>query len=231
MGASRTHHDQKYISCIVARAMAFRFCKRRRVHKQTVTINVGGEKLIAVSPDLFDILGENQLSSQLSGHSEPLRDKDGNIVVDYSPEVFMPLVDWLRDVRDMQHAEPGIMSHVQVKDERRYSWIRMMRAFSVDVRYLVMAGVAFHELVCVGFSGTQLRSVFRLDCTLQLALGVSVAELQQAGFSEQDIQGAEAILRNHPHPFGNADYIYWQDPCLLGFRNTFCEVFIPEPWS
>ena len=172
--------------------MAFHVCKRRRVQRQAITLNIGGEKLIDVSPDLFDILGENQLSSQLSGRIEGLRDKNGNIFVDYSPDVFMPLVNWLRDIRDMRGVEPNVFIEVAVKDDCcRYSWIRMMRAYKVDVRNLVAAGIGFHTLVSVGYSGTELRSVFRLDCTLQYALGVSVAELQQTGFSEEDIREAE----------------------------------------
>ncbi|CAE6919151.1 Shkbp1 [Symbiodinium sp. CCMP2592] len=211
--------------------MALRVCKRRRVARPptSIKLNIGGEKLIEVSPDIFDILGENRLSSQLSGRCEAQHDANGNIFLDYSPEVFMPLVEWLRDLRDMRDAEPNVIVQVLVQDERRYSWIRMMRAFSVDVRHLAMAGVQFHELVAVGYSGTQLRSVFKLDCTLQLALGVSVEELQQAGFSEEDIRGAEAILREYPDPLGNTDYIFRQDPPLVW--GPWREYLVPCPFT
>ena len=82
------------------------------------------------------------MSSQLSGRSEALHDANGNIFVDYSPDVFMPLVNWLRDIRDV---EPNVFVEVAVKDDCcKYSWIRMMRAYKVDVRNLVAAGIGFH---------------------------------------------------------------------------------------
>ena len=151
---------------------------------QPLKINIGGEKLIAVSPDLFDILGENKLSSMLSGRWQTLRDADGAIFVDYSPDVFLPLVEWLRDMRD---AEPDVHISVQVRQERRYAWIRMMKSFSVEVLHLAIAGITFQELLKVGYSLSQLSSVYDPSAAVRLSIGMSTAELQQAGFSESEI--------------------------------------------
>ena len=108
----------------------------------------------------FDILGENKLSLMFSGRWEPLRDAAGNIFVDYSSDVFMPLVEWLRDIRD---AEPNEALEVNVKPEGRYSWIRMMKALAVDVKHLVRAGVVLSELLDVGYTFAQLEEVFPLS--------------------------------------------------------------------
>ena len=113
-----------------------------------ITINIGGEKLIAVSPSLFDILGDSKLSALLSGRWETLRDADGNIFMDYSPEVFMPLVEWLHHRRD---ASPRSTIRVCVEPHYRDQWIRMMRSFSVEAKQLLIAGVSKQELARFGF--------------------------------------------------------------------------------
>mmetsp|Transcript_55603 Transcript_55603/g.130553 ORF Transcript_55603/g.130553 Transcript_55603/m.130553 type:complete len:188 (+) Transcript_55603:28-591(+) len=119
-----------------------------------VTINIGGEKLIAVSPSLFDILGESKMSAIFSGRWETLRDSDGNIFMDYSPEVFMPLVEWLRHRRD---ASPRSTIRVRVEPQYRDQWIRMMRSFSVEAKQLLRAGVSKQELLKFGFPEEELR--------------------------------------------------------------------------
>ncbi|CAE7828700.1 Shkbp1 [Symbiodinium sp. CCMP2592] len=154
-------------------------------------INIGGEKLIAVAPDLFDILGENKLSSMLSGRWQTLRDADGSILVDYSPDVFLPLVEWLRDMRDV---EPDVHISVQVRPDRRYAWIRMMRSFAVDVLHLAIAGITFQELLNVGYSCSQLSSVYDPPAAVCLSTGMSAAELLQAGISESHLREAENRL-------------------------------------
>ena len=63
-------------------------------------INIGGQKIIEVQPELFRVAGDNKLSALFSGRWEPHLDASGNYFVDYSPEVFMPFVEWLREFRD-----------------------------------------------------------------------------------------------------------------------------------
>ena len=63
-------------------------------------INIGGQKIIEVQPELFRVAGDNKLSALFSGRWEPHLDASGNYFVDYSPEVFMPFGEWLREFRD-----------------------------------------------------------------------------------------------------------------------------------
>ena len=81
-------------------------CQRRGA----VSINIGGEKVISVHPDLFNVAGKNKRSTKATGCMEEPLDAGGNFFVDYSPEVFMPLIEWLRELRD---AEPGQMVFAQ----------------------------------------------------------------------------------------------------------------------
>ena len=126
--------------------------------RSPVTINIGGEKLIAVSADLFDILGENKISSMLSGRWEPVRDADGNIFVDYSPEVFMPLVEWLRHRRD---ASPRSEIKVRLSSEYQDQWIRMMRSYSVNLKQLARAGISKETLLRFDFPAEEVHACFR----------------------------------------------------------------------
>ncbi|CAE7328585.1 Shkbp1 [Symbiodinium natans] len=136
---------------------------------QPVKINIGGEKLVTVYPDLLRVAGVSKLSTIGSDSWESPLDSDGNVFVDYSPGVFMPLIEWLREVRD---AEPGQQVLVQVEDRRRSAWIRMMGAFAFPPQLLRLAGIGAGELAAMGFSASHLHS----------AAGFSVEELVLAGF-------------------------------------------------
>ena len=68
---------------------------------------------------------------------EPL-DAGGDFFVDYSPEVFMPLIEWLRDLRD---AEPGQMVFAQPPHLRRTAYIRMMKALEFPLHLFRTAGI------------------------------------------------------------------------------------------
>ncbi|CAK9035095.1 unnamed protein product, partial [Durusdinium trenchii] len=120
-----------------------------------VKINVGGEKFIAVRPDLFNVAGENKLSTVFSGRWETFLDSDGAYFVDYSPDVFMPLINWLREVRD---SNPDATVPVTVKDEYRMAWVKMMRALSFDLRILKAAGIKLADLCRAGFSEEECRA-------------------------------------------------------------------------
>ena len=122
-----------------------------------VTLNIGGEKLIAVSPGLFDLLGENKISSMLSGCWEVLRDADDSIFLDYSPEVFMQLVEWLRHRRD---SSPGTEVPVDVEPRYMAIWVCMMKSFSVELEQLLNAGVEKKVLRRCGYPKEQLRKPF-----------------------------------------------------------------------
>ncbi|CAJ1380128.1 unnamed protein product [Effrenium voratum] len=113
-----------------------------------VQINMGGEAVITVSPELFKVAGENKLCTIGFGTWE-CQDADGLVFVDYSPAVFIPLVEWLRELRD---AEPGQTVYVQVLQEKRTAWIRMVNALSFPKHLLRKAGINAHELLCMGYS-------------------------------------------------------------------------------
>ncbi|OLP97852.1 hypothetical protein AK812_SmicGene19747 [Symbiodinium microadriaticum] len=78
-----------------------------KLRTKILQVDIGGQKTITVSPDLFGVAGENRLSKLLAGYCDPgpwnvESAPDMKLFVDYSPEVFMPLVDWLRRFRDSQ---------------------------------------------------------------------------------------------------------------------------------
>lgn len=82
-------------------------------------------------------------------------DSDGAYFVDYSPDVFMPLINWLREVRD---SNPDATVPVTVKDEYRMAWVKMMRALSFDLRILKAAGIKLADLCRAGFSAEECRA-------------------------------------------------------------------------
>ena len=86
--------------------------------------DVGGEKVIKVKRELFSVAGDNMFASMFS-EPEPWNEVDekGRFFVDYSPQVFLPYIEFLRLVRD---SEPNMPSPVVVSPEYRRAWIRMM---------------------------------------------------------------------------------------------------------
>lgn len=145
-------------------------------HNPYVKINVGGEKLIAVSPDLFRAAGDNKLVAVFSNRWDRLLDADGSYFVDYSPDIFLPLVEWLREVRD---SEPDTTSvPVRLKDELRCPWVRMMRALSFDMKALRKAGIGLHGMRQAGISEESIKTV-----------GFDASDLQR-GFSQEDLDAA-----------------------------------------
>ena len=116
---------------------------------KSVRINVGGEKSIQVDTELFRVAGDNKLSALFSGRWEPHLDASGQFFVDYSPEVFMPFIEWLRELRD---TPPGQTPPcIEVDSRHRRAIIRMMAAFAIEVPYLRRTGLSIEELVSLGF--------------------------------------------------------------------------------
>ena len=83
-------------------------------------------------------------------------DQEGRFFVDYSPQVFMPLIEFLRLARD---SEPGAFAPVVVDPPYRRAWIRMMLASSFHPKVLRQAGVAVSELRDIGFDAKLLRNM------------------------------------------------------------------------
>ena len=173
---------------------------------RTVTIDVGGERIIKVSTDLFSVAGDNKFSSLFSGRWENQLDADGKLFVDYSPQVFLPLIEFLRVFRD---SKPEMLAPVVVDPAYRSAWIQMMLAQSFHVSVLRKAGVTAEELKdcgCdaqhtqqAGFTGEELRQAgFTLAQLQQAGLtakelrlaGFTVVQLQQAGLTDEELRQA-----------------------------------------
>ncbi|CAE7237657.1 unnamed protein product [Symbiodinium sp. CCMP2592] len=143
--------------------------------KRPVRINIGGEKMVTVLPSLFKVAGENKLCAiDDDCEGQPL-DADGNIFVDYSPIVFMPLIEWLRELRD---AEPNQEVHAKLQYEYRTAFIRMMKAMAFPLRFFRVAGIQAQELQQMGYSA---------EC-LHTEGAYSIKELVLSGFKASDIR-------------------------------------------
>ena len=79
-----------------------------RMEGHKVIIDIGGEKTIKVNADLFAVAGDNKFSAMLSHRwREHGSEFDCNIFVDYSPMVFMPLID-----SELQRVAEDIFCHL-----------------------------------------------------------------------------------------------------------------------
>ena len=92
-----------------------------------------------MKPELFSAAGGNKFASMFSERWPSELDQEGRFFVDYSPQVFMPLIEFLRLARD---SEPGAFAPVVVDPPYRRAWIRMMLASSFHPKVLRQAGVA-----------------------------------------------------------------------------------------
>ena len=154
---------------------------------ESITINIGGEKIIQVRPELFSVVGDNKFATLCSERWQNHLDANGHLFVDCSPQVFLPLIEFLRLVRD---SEPGISVPVNVDPAHRRAWIRMMLSSSFHPKVLHTAGLTSQELrscgcdtrfLCeAGFSGYSLQEL--------LDSGYTSQQLRQAGFTVADFQ-------------------------------------------
>lgn len=69
-----------------------------RLMDDVLQLNVGGKEVCAVRRATLCIAGESMLSSMFSGRWDDAltKDTDGRIFIDSTPELFMPLLDFLR---------------------------------------------------------------------------------------------------------------------------------------
>mmetsp|Transcript_111447 Transcript_111447/g.355667 ORF Transcript_111447/g.355667 Transcript_111447/m.355667 type:complete len:243 (+) Transcript_111447:3-731(+) len=155
---------------------------------QIIGVNMGGH-VIQVKRDLFLQLDGNKLSAMVSRWWSGLdRDEAGNVFFDYSPEVMMPLIEWLRELRDTIPGQPVSPAHVQ--EPYRLAFVKMMLCFSFPGHHLREAGVGADELRrTAGYDAAQLREMgFRAE---QLkADGFDYRQLIKAGFDAQELRAA-----------------------------------------
>jgi len=112
-------------------------------NQNIITINVGGKEIMQVKPELFSVVGDNKFASMCSERWQHQLDADGRLFVDYSPQVFVPLVEFLRLARD---SEPDMPAPVLVDPSYRRAWIRMMLASSFHPKVMRKAGMTPQEL-------------------------------------------------------------------------------------
>ena len=163
---------------------------------RTVIIDVGGERIIKVNTDLFSVAGDNKFSCLFSGRWENQLDADGKFFVDYSPQVFLPFIEFLRLVRD---SKPETLAPVVVDPAYRRAWIQMMLAQSFHVSVLRKAGVTAKELKDCGCDAEHIKQAeFTVDQLLQAEFtlaqlrqaGLTAAQLWQAGFTAEELRQA-----------------------------------------
>lgn len=84
-----------------------------------LTLNIGGEKTVSVQRKTLCLVEDSMLASSFSGRWDEslVRDADGAIFVDFRPELFMPLLDYLRARRIQDPETPVLMPTVQGSEE------------------------------------------------------------------------------------------------------------------
>ena len=169
-----------------------------------ITINVGGKEIIQLKPELFSVLGDNKFASMCSERWQNQLDAEGRMFVDYSPQVFVPLIEFLRLARD---SEPGMPAPVLVDPPYRRAWIRMMLASSFHPQVLRKAGMTPQELrdcgcdpkcLCeAGFTiqelGVQPTCPHGVQAPLrpqEEGLQLSLQDLMEAGYSIRELGDA-----------------------------------------
>ena len=150
---------------------------------KTVVIDVGGKEIIKVKPELFSVAGDNLFASMFSERWQNELDEDGRFFVDYSPQVFLPLIEFLRLVRD---SEPDMTCPVVVSPEYRRAWIRMMLVSSFHPEVLRKAGVTVKELWDMGCNDKLIKDA-----------GFTLQQLREAGYGVRELSevGLEALLQ------------------------------------
>jgi len=164
-----------------------------------VIIDIGGEKTIKVNADLFTVAGDNKFSAMLSHRwREHGSSFDCNIFVDYSPMVFMPLIEWLRLVRD---SEPDMITPVRVHPAYLTSWIRMMIANAFHPQVFRKANLSAKDLCLAGCTlRTCIEAGLGPDCCFSnLAGGIGPlgsqchfqpSDLKDTGFTATELREA-----------------------------------------
>jgi len=95
-----------------------------------LNLNIGGEKTVAVSRGTLGVVEESMLASSFSGrwdNSLP-RDGRGAFFIDFDPELFVPLLTYLRMKRIQDPNAPAVMPTVP---RREAEFDAMVRYFGV----------------------------------------------------------------------------------------------------
>jgi hypothetical protein len=131
-----------------------------------------------VEPELFSVAGENQFASLFSERWQSDVDEEKPVFVDYSPQVFVPLIEFLRLLRD---SKPELPVPVVVDAAYRTAWVRMMLVAAFHPEVLRKACVTAQELHDSGCDAQYMREA-GFSAKELLGAGYTRAELQVAGF-------------------------------------------------
>merc|ERR1719188_2931285 len=95
-------------------------------------LNFGGERTIQVKRSLLLQFEDSMLAAMFSGRYEEQleRDQEGNIFLDYSPGVMMPLIEFLRRRRDA--CESNRTPLPEVPQSERSAWNVMVDFFGLS---------------------------------------------------------------------------------------------------
>lgn len=74
------------------------YAESRNAMEDIVTMNIGGQMECAVRRKTLCLVEGSMLADQFSGRwdEQTARDDKGRVLIDFPPELFMPLVNWLR---------------------------------------------------------------------------------------------------------------------------------------
>eukprot|EP00746_Dinoflagellata_sp_MGD_P059649 gnl/MRDRNA2_/MRDRNA2_25425_c0_seq1.p2 gnl/MRDRNA2_/MRDRNA2_25425_c0~~gnl/MRDRNA2_/MRDRNA2_25425_c0_seq1.p2 ORF type:complete len:153 (-),score=23.63 gnl/MRDRNA2_/MRDRNA2_25425_c0_seq1:105-563(-) len=99
--------------------------------QDVLQLNVGGMQLCAATRQTLCAIPDSMLSSKFSGRwdGQLNRDKDGRIFVDFSPDIFMPLLDWLsnKSIEDPSDPTPA----PTIPNDKRVSYLQMCKYFGI----------------------------------------------------------------------------------------------------
>eukprot|EP00931_Biecheleriopsis_adriatica_P120894 TRINITY_DN95995_c0_g1_i1.p1 TRINITY_DN95995_c0_g1~~TRINITY_DN95995_c0_g1_i1.p1 ORF type:complete len:235 (-),score=64.23 TRINITY_DN95995_c0_g1_i1:41-745(-) len=161
-----------------------------------IGINIGGEKVIQVKRSLFFQLKDNYLVAAFSSRWEDklCSDRDGNAFFDYSPEVMMPLIHWLRELRDSDPSDPGSSPlPPRICPGHRQAWLKMLNHFAFQEEDLMSLGaIGGHGLRRLIDSGVDCSTLREAGYTAEqwLEAGYSARHLLEAGFNVRQLRAA-----------------------------------------
>mmetsp|Transcript_23745 Transcript_23745/g.55377 ORF Transcript_23745/g.55377 Transcript_23745/m.55377 type:complete len:374 (-) Transcript_23745:103-1224(-) len=92
-----------------------------------IGLNFGGERVVKVKRSLLLQFEESMLARMFSGrHEDSLdRDESGNVFFDYSPNIMLPLIEFLRLHRDLPPEAPDRLTPPEIAARDKTAWDAM----------------------------------------------------------------------------------------------------------
>lgn len=99
-----------------------------------ITLNVGGKKITTRRSTLCQVEG-SMLAAMFSGRWEDRleRDEKGNIFLDFNPNLFIPIVNYLRDMRIENPEKPA--KKPQIREEDRESFNALVAYLGLENQF------------------------------------------------------------------------------------------------